>query len=186
MNLDRLKHEASICTLCDLHLGRNIPVFSRGQDSADILICGMCPGPYENKTGVPFVGAAGKLLDNIIREAFTDKHSFGIHITNIVKCFVTPGISLKDEWMHSCLPYFIVQLELVKPKVIIALGKDVCNFMLGTDNSMGSMRGKIYDYLYDSKLICSYHPSYLTRGGGIKHKHYSRVVDDFKIALNII
>lgn len=186
MNFDKLEYEASVCTLCDLYLGRNIPVFSRGQSNADVLICGMCPGPAENKAGIPFIGAAGKLLDNIIREAFTDKPGFGIHITNLVKCFVTPGVSLKDEWMYSCLPYFLVQLEIIKPKVVIALGKDVCNFMLNINSNMGSMRGNVYDYLYNTKLISSYHPSYLIRGGGIKHMHYNKVVDDFKIALSYI
>ncbi len=198
MDLNKLRDTAAKCELCDLCRGRNKPVFSRGNPGADTVICGMCPGPEENAVGYPFVGTAGKILDEILRAVFfTDpyiarsiitgetKLDDRVYITNLVKCFVPPGTKLTTEWMNTCLPYFLVQLNLIKPKVIIALGKDVGNFLLNNDLNIGVMRGKEYRYM-SSTLICSYHPSYLARGGGSKHRHFSRVVDDFKLAVRFI
>ncbi len=181
MDLNKLRDTAAKCELCDLCRGRNKPVFSRGNPGADMVICGMCPGPEENAVGYPFVGTAGKILDEILHTISFDN----VYITNLVKCFVPPGTKLTTEWMNTCLPYFLVQLNLIKPKVIIALGKDVGNFLLNNDLNIGVMRGKEYRYM-SSTLICSYHPSYLARGGGSKHRHFSRVVDDFKLAVRFI
>ena len=180
MDLKDLQLTAAECELCGLCRGRNKPVFARGDSSSKVVFCGMCPGPDENKAGIPFVGAAGQLLDAILVGAFGDNDS--VYITNLVKCFVAPGTKLDNHWMSTCLPYFLVHLKLIQPKVIIALGKDVCNFLLNNEDNMGSMRGNVYDYM-GTKLIGSYHPSYLARGGGVKHKDFDRVVNDFKKAL---
>jgi DNA polymerase len=115
--------------------------------------------------------------------AFTLKNK--VYITNLVKCYVKAGTTLQPEWMDACLAYFIVQLQIVKPKVIIALGKDVSNFLLNKEENMGSMRGNVYDYM-GIKLVSTYHPSYLARGGGINHKHFNTVVKDFNKALKYI
>ena len=93
MNLEELEIEAGFCQLCDLYKDRNEPVFAKGSKDADIMICGMCPGPDENKMGVPFVGTAGKLLDKILIEAYGRTDS--VYITNLVKCFVSPGKKLE-------------------------------------------------------------------------------------------
>jgi len=183
LTLEQLEALAARCSLCGLHKGQIKPVFARGSEEADIVICGMCPGPDENRVGIPFVGPAGKILDEILNRTFSLKYK--IYITNIVKCYVPVGTTLEEEWMAACLPYFIVQLELIKPKVIIALGKDVSNFLLNKDEQMGSMRGHVHDYM-GTKLICTYHTSYLARGGGVNHKHFNRVVGDFKKALKFI
>jgi len=183
MDLIKLEQIAAQCKLCSLHIGQDKPVFAKGHPEADILICGMCPGPDENRIGTPFVGTAGKILDEILNRAFSLKHK--VYITNLVKCFVPAGKDLDIRWMSRCLPYFIVQLQLIKPKVIIALGKDVSNFLSNKDEQMGSMRGNVYDYL-DTKLICTYHPSYLARGGGIQHKDFNKVVKDLGKALKYV
>ena len=183
MNLKDLQSTAAKCELCELHKGRIEPVFAKGSDVSRIVVCGMCPGPDENKAGVPFVGTAGKILDAILLNAFgDDSSSLDVYVTNLVKCFVPPGIKLDPHWMNTCLPYFLVQLKLIQPKIIIALGKDVSNFLLRNDNNMGSMRGNVYRYM-GIKLMSTYHPSYLARGGGIEHKHFGMVVKDFKKAL---
>ena len=182
MNLDTVQQTAKHCILCGLCENRIKPVFGRGNPNADIVVCGMCPGPDENKIGLPFVGTAGKLLDKIIHEALPDNH---VYITNLVKCFVQPGTALKDKWMTVCLPYFLAQMHFIKPKVIIGLGGDVCNFLLNNDLKIGQMRGKEYKYM-GAKFIPTYHPSYLARGGGIKHRHFNTVVEDFKKAVNYI
>jgi len=183
MNLIKLEQIAAQCKLCSLHTGQNKPVFARGYPEADILVCGMCPGPDENTIGSPFVGLAGKILDEILNRAFSLKYK--VYITNLVKCFVPPGKDLDKVWMNTCFPYLIVQVQFIKPKVIIALGKDVCNYILRKDDPIGAMRGNIYSYL-DTKVICTYHPSYLARGGGVNHRHFSSVVKDFGKALKYI
>jgi len=140
----------------------------------------MCPGPDENKVGIPFVGAAGKILDSILNQM-----NYQTYITNLVKCYVQPGIPLDQKWMNICFPYFVIQMNIIRPKVVIALGKDVSNFLLNRDEKIGALRNKAYDYL-SSKLICTYHPSYLARGGGENHRDYIKVINDFNMATKYI
>jgi len=185
MNLIELENIAASCKLCDLYKGQIKPVFARGNEEADIIICGMCPGPNENKVGIPFVGPAGKILDEIMSRAFPLSVINKVYVTNLIKCYVPPGTTLQTGWMNTCLPYFVVQLQLVRPKVIIALGKDVSNFLLNEEGNMGSMRGNVYNYM-GAKLISTYHPSFLSRNGGINSKYFNTVVKDFNKALKYI
>jgi len=182
----KIQEMAAKCSLCELHKGRIKPVFARGGSNSKVMIVGMCPGPDENKVGTPFIGKAGEVLDAILSEAFGDyKNDLDVYITNLVKCFVPPGTELKKEWMTTCLPYFVIQIGLVKPEVIIALGKDVSNFLLENSDPMKNMRGRIYTY-NNKKLISTYHPSYLARGGGVKHRDFNKVVNDFRQVMEII
>lgn len=190
MNLDTVQQVAKHCILCSLCENRIKPVFGRGNPDADIVVCGMCPGPDENRIGLPFVGTAGKILDGpdgVLQQVFTGETEPNdyVNITNLVKCFVQPGTKLNKQWMVRCLPYFVAQIHFIKPKVIIGLGGDVCNFLLNNDLKIGQMRGKEYKYM-GAKFIPTYHPSYLARGGGIKHKHFNIVVEDFRQALKYI
>ena len=186
MNLKDLQLTASKCELCELYKGRIEPVFDKGSPTSKIVTCGMCPGPQENEAGIPFVGDAGKIIDAILLDAFgNDSSSLDVYVTNLVKCFVPPGTKLDTHWMNTCLPYFLVQLKLIQPKVIIALGRDVSNFLLNNENSMGNMRGNMYRYM-GIHLMSTYHPSYLARGGGVKHKHFDIVVNDFKHTLHYL
>ena len=179
LDLKTVELTASKCELCGLFKGRIKPVFAKGSPASKIVVCGMCPGPQENEAGIPFIGDAGKILDTILLEAFgKDSSSLDVYVTNLVKCFVPPGTKLDNRWMNTCLPYFLVQLKLIQPKVVIALGKDVSNFLLNNEENMGSMRGNVYKYM-GINLMSTYHPSYLARGGGTKHKHFGIVVNDF-------
>ncbi len=175
ITLEEVQEQAAKCTFCELYRNRNKPVFARG-NGKDVFICGMCPGPEENKVGSPFVGTAGKILDTILNRVFS---SPDFYITNLVKCFVTPGISLKKEWMSACLPYLLVQLHIIQPKVIVLLGGDVAQYLLATDSKIGQLRTMNNLSYMKIPVVCTYHPSYLARGGGVKHRHYQRVVDDF-------
>lgn len=187
MDLQTVQDTAATCKLCDLCNNRIKPVFSRGHYNANIVICGMCPGPDENKIGVPFVGTAGKILDAVLYEILSTAHPLhSVYITNLVKCYVQPGIVLKEEWMVRCLPYFVAQIHFIKPKVIIGLGGDVCNFLVDRDSKIGQMRVRGGYHYMGAKFIPTYHPSYLARGGGIKHRHFNIVVEDFKRALKYI
>jgi DNA polymerase len=170
---------ASKCALCELHCNRINPVFSRGPAS-DFVICGMIPGPDENKAGSPFVGRSGQLLDMILNRLHL---ADCVYITNIVKCALSPGISLKQEWIDSCIVYLLAQLELLAPKVVITLGADATNGLLGNPlaTKIGDLRGKAHSYM-GIHVVPTYHPSYLIRGGGTEHRHYGRVKEDFELA----
>lgn len=170
---------ASECTHCALHQNRIKPVFARGV-CIDFMICGMVPGPDENKAGFPFVGRSGQLLDVILEQTeLVDK----VYITNIVKCALKPGISLQQEWIDQCLAYLLVQIIELNPKVIITLGGDATNGLLGLplDTKMKDLRGKVHEHL-NIHVVPTYHPSYLLRGGGKKHKQYESVIKDFELA----
>jgi uracil-DNA glycosylase family 4 len=179
MDLTVIEEYASNCTFCGLHANRNKAVFAKGTPDADIMVCGMAPAHEENKVGTPFVGRAGKLLDEILEDAKLTSND--IYITNIVKCCLAPGISLKQDWINSCVLFLICQIDAVRPKVIITLGKDATCGLLGLDTKFPL--GKIMNegpYFYGNiEVIPTYHPSYLLRGGGKKHKNYMGVAYDF-------
>ena len=184
--MEILKGIAAKCQLCPLAEGRKKPVFARYagtvSKSVDVMICGMCPGVNENNTGIPFVGISGKILDSVIEQSINNNT---IYITNLVKCFVNPGIILKNEWMNICIDYLTTQISLLTPKVIIGLGKDVCNYLLDTNIAIGKLRNKEHFYTgihVKIPFISTYHPSYLARGGGVNHRDFDKVVQDFTIA----
>ena len=181
-DLINVEYVAGKCELCELSSNRMTPVFARGEET-DFMVCGMVPGNEENRVGIPFIGRAGQLLDIILDDiGMHDK----VYITNIVKCALKPGIPLKQDWIDHCIVYLLAQISRLKPKVILTLGADATNGLLGysLDTMIGGVRGKQLDYM-GTHVVPTYHPSYLLRGGGVKHKYYSRVVDDFKLAKNI-
>lgn len=191
MLLDSIRNSVSVCKACELSNNRIITVFDKGNINADVFILGMVPGNDENgvnnKKGHPFIGRAGKLLDNILHDAgFDCKDYSDVYITNLCKCGLNPGIPLNDVWVDSCLPYFILQICAGFPKIIITLGKDALFGLMNFDRegSLGTYKNKLFEYL-DVKVIGTYHPSYLLRGGGVKHKNYTEVVNTFKYAKDI-
>jgi DNA polymerase len=172
--------------LCDLYKGRNNPVFAKGNPQSKLMICGMVPADEENKVGLPFVGRAGKLLDKILAD--TELTLDTIYITNLVKCYLAAGFSLQQSWIDSCFPYLITQIGLIRPKVILTLGKDASATLLDLDTkiSLGKVRGKVFEYAPDIMVIPTYHPSYLLRGGGENHKSYQGVIKDFNLAKELL
>lgn len=177
--LKLVEDRAAKCTLCELNTNRFKPVFARG-NYTDFMICGMVPGPDENQAGMPFVGRAGQLLDIILSDVQLLNQ---VYITNIVKCALKPGIPLKQEWIDCCILFLLAQIGKIKPKVIITLGADATNGLLGNplDTKIGELRGRAHHYM-GTHVVPTYHPSYLLRGGGVQHKHYSRVREDFELA----
>ncbi len=185
MNLDDLEKEAARCELCSLHLGRQNPVFAKGNPESDIVICGMVPAKEENEAGLPFVGRSGQLLDTILHDVGLTLDD--VYITNLVKCFLAAGRKLEQIWIQSCLPYLILQLNFIKPKVIVALGKDAAFTLAGIkDDSkpLGSIINKKLN-INEGILIPTYHPSFLLRKGGKNNKYYDKVLDSFEIAKSI-
>jgi DNA polymerase len=187
MNLQQLEKAAAVCTECDLYKGRIKPVFAKGNPNSKLMICGMVPAWDETRSGIPFVGKAGKLLDIILEQVgFTLNN---VYITNICKCFLAPGKSLEQRWIDICLPYLLVQIDIIKPKVIIALGADVSNtLVIRSDErkqAIGRMRGRIYKF-GETLVVPTYHPSYLIRGGGQQSSGYNSVINDFLLAKSIL
>lgn len=182
MDLELLQQKAAGCMACELHKGRSNPVFAKGNPNSKVMICGMVPADEENKVGLPFVGRAGQLLDKILADV--GKTLENVYITNLVKCYLAAGLPLNPNWVESCLPYLIVQVDLIRPKSIIALGKDASVALLGlnTKTPLGKIRGKIFEGPFGASVIPTYHPSYLLRGGGEKHKSYQIVLEDFRQA----
>jgi len=185
MDLETLQQSAAECMLCELHKGRINPVFAKGNPSARIMICGMVPADEENKVGLPFVGRAGQLLDKILVDVGLTLDD--VYITNLVKCYLAAGLPLNPSWVESCLPYLIVQIDLIRPKAVLCVGKDASIALLGMDSkiALGKVRGKVFDGAFGTRIIPTYHPSYLLRGGGVNHKSYPTVLEDFQLAKEI-
>jgi len=163
-----LKQRVHDCTACKLRAGCTQTVFGVGDENADWLFVGEGPGADEDIQGEPFVGQAGKLLDNMLL-SIRLKRGNNVYIANIVKCR-PPGnrVPAADE-IATCLPYLQRQIELIKPKLIVALGKVASNALLGRDATLASLRGKLHDYR-GIPLIVTYHPAYLLRSPTEKAK----------------
>jgi DNA polymerase len=168
LNWSELKQRVHDCTACKLRAGCTQTVFGVGDENADWLFVGEGPGADEDALGEPFVGQAGKLLDNMLL-AIKLKRGKNVYIANVVKCR-PPGnrAPLADE-ISLCLPYLQRQIELIKPKLIVALGKVASNALLGRDATLASLRGKLHDYR-GIPLIVTYHPAYLLRSPTEKAK----------------
>lgn len=156
-----LKTSVTRCTACSLSKTRTRTVFGVGDENADWLCVGEAPGGEEDARGEPFVGPAGKLLDNMF-EAINLKRGKNIYITNIVKCRPPGNRNPDPSEAQQCEPYLTRQIELVKPKLIIALGKIAAQNLLNTSSTIASLRGTLHEYL-GIPLIVTYHPAYLLR-----------------------
>ncbi len=161
MNWDQLKLTVSQCTACPLCQTRTQTVFGVGDKNADWLFVGEGPGAREDATGEPFVGQAGKLLDQMLA-AISLKRGHQVYITNIVKCRPPNNRNPSLNEARQCEPYLTRQIKLIKPKLIVALGKVAAQNLLGCEDSISSLRGKVHDYS-GIPLIVTYHPAYLLR-----------------------
>lgn len=161
MDWPALKSCVAECTACGLHKGRNKTVFGVGDEHADWLIVGEGPGADEDAQGEPFVGQAGKLLDNMLA-AIKLKRGANVYIANIVKCRPPGNRNPQPDEAQACSAYLKRQIELIQPKLIIALGKVAAVNMLGRDATISSLRGSVHD-CRGIPLIVTYHPAYLLR-----------------------
>jgi DNA polymerase len=168
LNWTELKQKVHDCTACKLRATCTQTVFGVGDEKAEWLFVGEGPGEVEDVQGEPFVGQAGKLLDNMLA-AIKLKRGSNVYIANIVKCR-PPGNRTPDaEEIATCMPYLQQQIALIKPKLIIALGKTAATSLLGHDAPLGSLRGTVHEY-QGFPLIVTYHPAYLLRSPAEKAK----------------
>ena len=161
MDWDQLKLTVSHCTACPLSQTRTQTVFGVGDENANWLFVGEGPGAREDAIGEPFVGQAGKLLDQMLA-AIRLKRGHQVYITNIVKCRPPNNRNPSLNEARECEPYLTRQIALIKPKLIVALGKVAAQNLLKCDDSISSLRGKVHDYS-GIPLIVTYHPAYLLR-----------------------
>jgi DNA polymerase len=161
MDWSELKTAVSGCTACRLHETRTQSVFGVGDEQADWLLVGEGPGAEEDKQGEPFVGQAGKLLDNMLA-AISLKRGRNVYIANTVKCRPPGNRNPEADEVAACEPYLTRQIVLARPRLIVALGKVAAQRLLETDESIASLRGKLHQ-CQGIPLIVTYHPAYLLR-----------------------
>ncbi len=161
MDWTQIKASVASCTSCVLHARRNKTVFGVGDENADWLFVGEGPGADEDAQGEPFVGQAGKLLDSMLM-AIKLKRGNNVYIANVVKCRPPGNRNPEPGEALACEPYLHRQIDLIKPKLIVALGKVAAVNLLAQEATVASMRNKVHQYRGIS-LIVTYHPAYLLR-----------------------
>ncbi len=164
----QLKAQVKDCSACKLRAGCTQTVFGVGDEKAEWLFVGEGPGADEDVQGEPFVGQAGKLLDNMLA-AIKLKRGSNVYIANIVKCRPPNNRTPEADEIATCLPYLRQQIALIRPKLIVALGKTAATSLLGRDATLGSLRGTVHDF-HGTPLIVTYHPAYLLRSPAEKAK----------------
>ena len=170
MDWRELRDCVAACTRCDLSQTRTNTVFGVGNPNADWLIVGEAPGAEEDRRGEPFVGRAGKLLDEMLRAIGQSRDS--VFIANILKCRPPNNRDPKPSESAECRPYLERQIALVQPKIILAVGRIAAQSLLGSDEPVGRMRGRQHD-LHGIPLVVTYHPAYLLRSPSQKSKSWS-------------
>jgi DNA polymerase len=162
------------CSRCKLHrLGRSQVVFGVGNPNADLMFVGEAPGADEDAQGVPFVGRAGQLLTKIIEAIELRRED--VYIANVIKCRPPQNRNPEPDEVEQCEPFLFRQIDVIKPKVIVALGKFAAQSLLRTTEPITRIRGREYAYR-DAILMPTYHPAYLLRNPSAKRE----VWDDMK------
>ena len=157
----RLRTEALSCRKCGLCESRKSVVFGEGNRNPDVLFVGEAPGAVEDQTGRPFVGPAGQLLDKILDGAMGMKRS-DVYIANINKCRPPGNRDPQPEEVAACLPFLKLQVALLRPKVIVALGRIAAHNLLGTEEPMRELRGRNLNY-EGIPVVVTWHPAFLLR-----------------------
>jgi uracil-DNA glycosylase len=161
LDLKELREAARACTACDLCKQRKQAVFGVGSETAPWLFIGEGPGADEDEIGDPFVGQAGKLLDSMLA-AIGIRRGREVYIANVVKCRPPGNRTPTPEEAAACAPFLDRQIDLIKPKIVVALGKTAAMRLLNTESSLGALRGRLHRYR-GLPLIVTYHPAYLLR-----------------------
>ena len=157
-----LQAKVRACTLCGLHRGRTQTVFGVGKRDARLFVIGEAPGADEDRQGEPFVGRAGQLLNAMLRSIGLPRAE--VYIANILKCRPPNNRDPDPSESASCTPYLSQQIELVQPRVLLAVGRIAAQWLLQTDAPIGRIRGRVVSYgPRNTPLVVTYHPAYLLR-----------------------
>ena len=172
-----LRERVAGCTLCDLCKTRTRTVFGVGNTRAEWLVIGEAPGAEEDRQGEPFVGRAGQLLNAMLLAIGLPRET--VFIANVLKCRPPGNRDPKPEEVSRCLPYLSAQIALLKPKVILAVGRIAAQNLLATDAPLARLRGKLHTFgESNTPLVITYHPAYLLRAPADKRKAW----EDLKFA----
>jgi len=176
-----LQQQATVCVACDLHATRTQTVFGSGNQQADWMIIGEAPDEEEEKLGQPFMGDAGQLLTAMIKAMGLSREQ--VYITNMLKCRPPESRAPNKDEMKTCHIFLRRQIELLKPKIIIAVGRVAAQNILDSKDLMKDLRGKEFKYKdTDIPVIATYHPAYLLRAPSEKRK----VWQDLQMAMRIV
>jgi uracil-DNA glycosylase family 4 len=175
----QLRQEVRECTRCPLHLTRTQGVFGVGPQRCDWLVIGEAPGAEEDRRGEPFVGAAGQLLDAMLKAIGLDRAS-NVYIANVLKSRPPGNRDPKPEEVAACLPFLERQIILLQPKILLAVGRIAAQNLLATDTPLGRLRGQLHRF-GATPLVVTYHPAYLLRTPSDKRKAW----EDLKFARSV-
>jgi DNA polymerase len=175
-----LRQRVAQCTACTLHETRTQTVFGVGNTSADWMIVGEAPGQEEDRRGEPFVGKAGQLLDAMLKAAGFEREQ--VFIANILKCRPPNNRDPRPEEASACSGYLQRQIEWVAPKLILSVGRISAQNLLGTDATIGRLRGRVHRHPDSgTPVVVTYHPAYLLRQPAEKRKAW----EDLKLAMRV-
>lgn len=155
-----IREDIGDCTRCRLHKGRKNIVFGVGNVNAEIMFVGEGPGADEDEQGEPFVGRAGQLLNNMISAMGLRRQD--VYIANVVKCRPPGNRTPEKDECDTCGPFLLRQIEVIRPKVVVALGAVAAKYLLAINDSMSNLRGRWYEFK-GARLAVTYHPAYLLR-----------------------
>ena len=158
--LQLIRDEIGDCTRCALHKGRNKLVFGDGSPAARLMFVGEGPGADEDAQGLPFVGKAGQLLNNMIGAMGLRREE--VYIANVVKCRPPGNRVPEPEEGATCSPFLFRQIDVIRPEVLVALGATAATWLLGARQPLAGLRGRVHT-VRGTKLIVTYHPAYLLR-----------------------
>jgi DNA polymerase len=158
---EEIQRKAENCQLCRLKESRRRVVFGEGNLNADLLFIGEAPGEVEDQQGRPFVGPAGKKLDEILASVGIKREE--VYISNVVKCRPPQNRPPQKEEMEVCWPYLEAQIEHIKPKIIITLGNVPTQLLLKTTEGINALRGRFFNWHSSIEVFPMFHPSYLLR-----------------------
>jgi DNA polymerase len=174
MDWASLKAKVKGCTDCKLRAGCTQTVFGVGDEQADWLLVGEAPGAEEDRLGEPFVGQAGRLLDNMLA-AISLSRGKNVYIANVIKCRPPGNRNPEPDEVATCSPYLLRQIALIQPKLILAMGRFAAQTLLNTDATIASLRGRVHSYA-GVPLVVTYHPAYLLRTLPDKAKAWADLV----------
>jgi uracil-DNA glycosylase len=171
-----LREKVALCKACRLHEGRTHTVFGVGHEQAHWMLVGEAPGENEDRQGEPFVGAAGQLLDRMLQAIGLTRSAAPperqVYIANTLKCRPPRNRNPEPDELVMCSAFLKRQIELVQPRIILAMGRFAVHTLLSSDEAIGKLRGRVHHYC-DRPVIVTYHPAYLLRNPADKSRSWA-------------
>ncbi|MGH2706602.1 MAG: uracil-DNA glycosylase [Actinomycetota bacterium] len=181
--LEEVRTEALACTRCRLASGRTQVVWMDGNPRSDLMFVGEAPGFHEDRQGLPFVGAAGQLLDAMLRQV--DLSRADCCICNVIKCRPPGNRDPMPDELEACRPYLDAQISMIRPRVIATLGNFATRFVLGRQVSISRVRGQRFR-AFGAEVIPTFHPAAVLRGGGMASTTIKAFEGDFRLIRQVL